>query len=197
MQMPKLSRGRALAYCAVVLVFLAVGGRFLLDPGAAPRDAVEAAASAGLEVEPAPPRRLVVHVVGAVRRPGLYELEEGSRVAAAIELAGGVKSKAALELVNLAAPVADGQQIVVPTRLERAELASAHGGIGPPTGGPVRLNSATLDELDSLPGVGPVTAQKILDYREKNGGFRTLDELDAIPGIGPARLEQLREVVQL
>lgn len=194
MQMPQVSRGRALAYAAAILVILAVGGRFVLGPDAGTRPG--AALAAQLEVEPAPARKLVVHVVGEVRRPGLYELEEGSRVAAAVELAGGPKPKAALELLNLAAPVGDGQQIVVPARQEGAEQALPSGGARA-AGGPVRLNSASLAELDTLPGVGPVTAQKILDYREKHGGFRALDELDAIPGIGPARLEQLKEVVQL
>jgi len=197
MQMPKISRGRALAYGVAVLGLLALGGRFLLESGPGPRAGADVAVSAALETEPAPPRKLVVHVVGAVRRPGLYELDEGSRVAAAIELAGGAKPKAALELVNLAAPVGDGQQVVVPARQEGPEPPLELGEAGLAAQGPVRLNSATLEELDSLPGVGPVTAQKILDYREKHGGFRTLDELDAIPGIGPARLAQLREVVQL
>ena len=192
-----MSRNRALAYGTAVLVLLAVGGRFLLDSGTARQGEAEAASSAALEVEPAPLRKLVVHVVGAVRRPGLYELEEGSRVAAAIELAGGSKPKAALELVNLAAPVADGQQIVVPARQERSGPSPPLRGEERAPSGPVHLNSATLEELDALPGVGPVTAQNILDYRTDHGGFRTLDELDAIPGIGPARLARLKEVVQL
>ena len=193
-----MSRNRALAYGTAVLVLLAVGGRFLLDSGTARRgDARAASSSALVEVEPTAPRKLVVHVVGAVRRPGLYELEEGSRVAAAIELAGGSKPKAALELVNLAAPVADGQQIVVPARQERSGLSPPLRGEARTASGPVHLNSATLEELDALPGVGPVTAQNILDYRTDHGGFRTLDELDAIPGIGPARLARLKEVVQL
>jgi len=195
--MPQISRGRALLYGVVVLVVLVVGGRFLVESSPEPRAGAAVSGTAALEAEPASPRKLVVHVVGAVRRPGLYELEEGSRVAAAIALAGGAKPKAALELVNLAAPVSDGQQVVVPTRPERGEPTPARGEAGSLAGGPVHLNSATLEELDSLPGVGPVTAQKILDYRQDHGGFRAVDELDAIPGIGPARLEQLREVVQL
>jgi len=197
MRMPQISRGRALAYGVAVLVLLAVGGRFLVESGSGPRAGAVVAVSTALQAENAPRRKLVVHVVGAVRRPGLYELEEGSRVADAIDLAGGAKPKAALELVNLAAPVADGQQVVVPARPEPGEPAPVHGDPRSPPSGPVHLNSATLEELDSLPGVGPVTAQKILDYREQHGGFRAFDELDAIPGIGPARLEQLREVVQL
>nr|MBA2536885.1 helix-hairpin-helix domain-containing protein [Actinomycetota bacterium] len=110
--------------------------------------------------------------------------------------------RAALELVNLAAPVADGQQVVVPLRTRTAATAGAAPGEGSasgtaPAGGPVHLNSATLEELDTLPGVGPVTAQQILDYRTAKGAFSSIEELDAVPGIGPARLEQLRPLVAL
>jgi competence protein ComEA len=138
--------------------------------------------------------RIVVDVVGAVRRPGLYRLSEGDRVADALSHAGGATRRAQLELVNLAAPVSDGEQIVVP---RRGAVASAGGGAGAPgaPAGPVHLNTATLEQLDALPGVGPVTAQKILDYRQEHGAFGSVDELDAIPGIGPARLEQLRDLV--
>jgi competence protein ComEA len=120
-------------------------------------------------------------------------LPQGSRVADAVARAGGATRRADVALVNLAAPLADGTQVVVPVR------AAAAGGGGPASpaapAGPVHLNSATLDQLDALPGVGPVTAQKILDYRQQHGAFTSVDELDAIPGIGPARLEQLRKLV--
>ena len=137
---------------------------------------------------------LVVDVVGAVRRPGLYRLPSGSRVADALARAGGATAKAQVDLVNLAAPIADGEQIVVP----RKGQATAAGGGSPPasaTAGPVHLNTSTLEQLDALPGVGPVTAQKILDYRQQHGAFASVDELDAVPGIGPARLEQLKDLV--
>ena len=137
------------------------------------------------------PAPLVVHVVGAVRRPGLYRLRQGARIADAIARAGGATRRAQLSLVNLAAPLADGVQIVVPARAAAGAAAPA----GQPSG-PVHLNTATLEELDALPGVGPVTAQKILDYRQQHGVFANVDELDAIPGIGPARLDQLRDLVQ-
>jgi competence protein ComEA len=136
--------------------------------------------------------KLVVHVVGAVRRPGLYRLPDRSRISDAVARAGGATRKADLSAVNLAAPVSDGVQVVVPVR---ATPAGADGAEAPAAAsGPVHLNTATLEELDALPGVGPVTAQKILDYRQQHGAFSSIDELDAIPGIGPARLEQLREV---
>jgi competence protein ComEA len=118
----------------------------------------------------------------------------------AIARAGGGGPDAALELVNLASPVADGQQIVVPVRGEEGEAGQPGGegsASGSAPGAKVHLNSATLEQLDTLPGVGPVTAQQILDYRTANGAFSSVDELDAVPGIGPARLEQLRPLVDL
>jgi competence protein ComEA len=187
--MPEISRGRALAYILALLAVLGLGGRYLLDrTPAEPKPAAHA-----LEVEPPPARKLVVHVVGAVRAPGLYELAEGSRIDDAIERAGGPKPKASLDLVNLAAPVADGQQVVVPVRGEPAGAGSATA----MSGGKVHLNSATLEDLDSLPGIGPVTAQEILDYRAEHGAFQSIEELDAVPGIGPARLADLKTLVEL
>lgn len=140
----------------------------------------------------ATPAQIVVDVVGAVRHAGLYRLPQGSRIADAIERAGGATKQADVALVNLAAPVADGTQIVVPAR---AAAAAGGGTAAGAPAGPVHLNTATLGDLDALPGVGPVTAQKILDYRQQHGAFSSVDELDAIPGIGPARLEQLRDLV--
>jgi len=135
-----------------------------------------------------------VDVVGAVRRPGLYRVRTGERVADAVARAGGPTRKADLELINLAALVADGEQVVVPRRGAAGAVAAGAGGSAP-TNGPVHLNSATLEQLDALPGVGPVTAQKIVTYRTEHGAFRSVDELDAVPGIGPARLSDLRPLV--
>ena len=135
--------------------------------------------------------RLVVHVVGAVRRPGLFRLVEGSRVADAVTRAGGPTPKAELSAVNLAAPLADGQQVLVPAR----GAAAAAGGAGPAAGTKVSLGAATVEQLDELPGIGPVTAEKIVDWRAAHGPFRSVEDLDDVPGIGPARIEQLRELV--
>lgn len=191
--MPPVSRRRALAYLALVLALLGLGGRSFLGEG---DDAPAHPKQMALVSEPALVRKVLVHVVGAVRAPGLYELPEDSRVDDAIREAGGAKAKAALELVNLAAPVADGQQVVVPVG-GGAAAAAAAGSSGSTTGAKVHLNSATLEDLDALPGIGPVTAQKILDYRTAHGAFQSVDELDAVPGIGPARLAQLKPLVDL
>lgn len=205
MQMPDISRRRALAYAAAVLAVFALAGRLLAPAPRAPADGAPTAAQ--LEAAPEPQRKLVVHVVGAVERPGLYRLDDGSRVDDAIQGAGGATGRASLAGVNLAAPVADGQQIVVPVRAPAAATApatsaTAAGGAGAEGAGTapiarVHLNSATLEQLDALPGVGPVTAQNIIDYRTENGAFGSVEELDAVAGIGPARLEQLKELVDL
>lgn len=206
MRMPQISRARALAYALAVLVVLVLGGRFALAGDERGADVVATAPTAEsveptgglIEAESPPARVLLVHVVGAVRKPGLYRLPEGSRVADALERAGGTRSRAALELVNLASPVADGQQVVVPLSGKAGGTAPAGGQV--PAGGspqPVLLNSATLEELDTLPGVGPVTAQKILDYRTEHGAFGSVEELDAVPGIGPATLAELTPLVGL
>jgi competence protein ComEA len=190
--MPELSvsRTHALAGAAVLLVVLVLAGRFLLGAGAATSsDAAVALGAEPIRATPAPP--VVVHVVGAVQAPGLYRLGRGKRVADALARAGGAAPKADLALINLAAFVSDGQQIVVPARAPPGAAPAA----GEAAGGPVHLNSATLEQLDALPGVGPVTAQKIVDYREEHGAFSSVRELDAVPGIGPARLEQLTELV--
>jgi competence protein ComEA len=195
MDLSSLSRGRAIAGALLLIVALFLGGRYLAGAGAAEeRPAGVEPASGELQAEPAP--RLIVHVVGAVRRPGLYRLAHGSRIADALRRAGGATRRADLSLVNLAAPVSDGTQVVVPRRV--AAGATGDGGGTPAAGaagGPVHLNTATVEQLDELPGVGPVTAQKIVDWREQHGAFSSVDDLDAIPGIGPARLEQLRELV--
>ena len=192
MQLPDISRRRALAYVLALLAALSLAGRVALrDERPAP-----AAAPVSLRAEAPPARKVIVHVVGQVYTPGLYSLPDGSRVDDAIKRAGGPRPRAALALVNLAAPVADGQQVVVPSTREAAQ-ALAGGALAGGAGGRVHLNSATLDQLDELPGIGPVTAQKILDYRSEHGAFGSVEELDAVPGIGPATLDELRDLVDL
>jgi competence protein ComEA len=193
MQMPQISRGRALAYVVALLLGLTFAGRVVFHTGAR---AHPRAAPVAMKAAQAPARKVLVHVVGAVRKPGLYRLTEGSRIDDAIKAAGGAKPRADLQLINLAAPVADGQQVFVAVRGSEAPAGSSAAGSSA-AGGHVHLNTATLEELDTLPGVGPVTAQKILDYRNEHGAFKSVDELDAVPGIGPARLAELKKVVDL
>ena len=197
---PRLSVGRRRL---AALVLFAVVGLVVVwrhaNPGAP-------AAGAALPVAPLRPsapavpaavggraRPLVVDVVGAVRRPGLYRLPRGSRVAAAIARAGGLTRRAERTAVNLAAPLADGEQVVVAARGSPATDAGVAGGGA--SSGPVSLSSASAEQLDTLPGVGPVTAQKIVAYRQEHGPFTSVAQLDAIPGIGPARLDELRGLV--
>lgn len=190
----KLPRRQTATLLIVCVVILALVGKRLAAAGTVRAPAAQAVSlteqRAGGGAAGAP--RLVVYVVGAVRRAGLVRLSEGARVADALERAGGPTRRADLALVNLAAPVADGQQIVVPARVQpeaggAAAAASASA--------KVSLASATLDQLDELPGIGPVTAQKIVDWRQTHGPLRSVDDLDAIPGIGPTRVEQLRDLV--
>jgi competence protein ComEA len=187
------TRRRLAAGALLLALALFVGGRHVLRAGVPAQAAAPAVPAVAIRADQGP--QLVVHVVGAVHRPGLYRLPSRSRVADAVTRAGGPTRRAVLSLVNLSGPRSVGTQVVVPVRAS----PSAAGGAGNPSApagpaGPVHLNSATLEQLDSLPGVGPVTAQKILDYRQKHGAFSSLDELDAIPGIGEARIEQLRDV---
>jgi competence protein ComEA len=191
-QLPDISRRRALAYVLALLAVLFLAGRVAFRH----ESPAPVSAPMNLRAEQPPVRKVVVHVVGQVFKPGLYSLPDGSRVDDAIKRAGGPKPKAALALVNLAAPVADGQQVVVPSNREAAQ-ALAGGSVAEGAGGRVHLNSATLDQLDELPGIGPVTAQKILDYRSEHGAFGSVEELDAVPGIGPATLDELRDLVDL
>jgi competence protein ComEA len=191
-----LQRRRLLLAAAGSLALILLLGRFVLGAGTTTTAApLPLPPAAGAGVTGLPSSRVVVDVVGAVRRPGLYRLARGSRIADALTRAGGATTKADLAQVNLAAPLADGEQVLVPRRGAGVVPPGAGSGTAAGPAAPVQLSTATLEQLDSLPGVGPVTAQKILDYRQEHGAFQSVDELDAVPGIGPKRLEQLRELV--
>jgi competence protein ComEA len=192
-----LSRSQALAVAVLALVAVFAAARFL---GGGKPASLEGASTGSLPPLTTPAATavtaatiLVVDVAGAVRRPGLYRLPAGSRIADAVARAGGMSRRAAPASVNLAAPLADGEQVLVPS-LGAASVARAASG-GPSPSAPVDLNSATVEQLDALPGIGPVTAQKIVDYRTQHGPFTSVDDLDAIPGIGPSRIENLRGLV--
>lgn len=139
------------------------------------------------------PTRAVVYVVGAVHRPGVYTLKEGQRVRDAVARAGGPTAAADLAAVNLAGRIVDAQQVVVPT-----QAAIVTGGAPPAAAAApvVSLSTATVEQLDTLDGVGPATAEKIVAYRTEHGGFRALEELAEVPGIGPKKLEGLRGQLQ-
>ena len=144
-------------------------------------------------------RSVVVHVAGAVRSPGVYRMRPSARVDDAVARAGGPTPRADLSQVNLAAKVEDGRQVLVPRRVPAAAAAPAPAGMSAPPGQPavpINLNTATLEQLDTLPGVGPATGQKIIDYREQHGGFGSVDELGEVPGIGDVRLAALRDQVR-
>jgi len=226
-----LSRRQILAYAAVAVVVVAVGVRYVvlprqagpsraeavvLAPVTAPSSGAEGGGSggstggaggAGQAPAAAPTPDVVVYVCGAVRAPGVVRLPAGARVTDALEIAGGPTAKAELAAVNLAAPVVDGQQIVVPEKgaagavaVEPGSGAAATGGLASAggAGSPaalVNINTATLEELDALDGVGPSTAQKIIDYRTANGGFKTVDEIKEVPGIGDAKFAAMQDSI--
>ena len=204
--MPALTftRRQALSLAALALLGVFAAAHFLggragstSSPSSADVPALAApSATSTPAVSTTAPSVLVVDVAGAVRRPGLYRLPEGSRIADAIARAGGATPHAETALVNLAAPLADGEQVLVPSASVAgvAAAAAAPSGAPSPTA-PVDLNSATAEQLDALPGVGPVTAQKIVDYRTQHGPFTSVDDLDAIPGIGPAKIADLQGLV--
>lgn len=173
--------------------------------------------------EPSKPETLCIHVAGRVHSPGLYQLPPDSRVNDAIKAAGGHLDDADLETINLAQELADGQQVYIAPKGQVAPptVSTVVGDSSPtPEAGPamptvetkessgpqklknpgqgrVNINSAGLDELQRLPGVGPATARKILDYRTEHGRFHSVDELEEVSGIGPAKLAQMRPFVAL
>lgn len=196
---------------AVLLV--AVTSWWLLRPGRLPveatlpraattapgtgRSTTTAAGPGAAPITAAPP--LVVQAAGAVARPGVYRLPDGARVADLVDAAGGPAPDADLDRVALAARLVDGQRVAVPRRGEATAPEPAAGAAGTPAAtapsGPVDLNTATVADLDRLPGVGPATAAAIVAYREQHGPFRTVDDLTEVPGIGPSKLAALRDLV--
>ena len=194
--MAHLSRSQILVYGAVAVALLLLGARWIksADDGSSPGEVSFAESSGGggsAPVSAGSGRDVVVHVAGAVREPGVYRLPPGSRVTDAVQRAGGATRPDAVEGINLAALVTDGQQIVVP-RAGGAASASAGGG----SEGPISLGSATVEELDTIEGIGPVTAQNIVDHRDEQGGLSSVEDLDQISGIGPATMESLRGALQ-
>lgn len=201
--MPDWSRSQVVVYGAVAVALLLVGARAIRAEGSggttyssAPSSGVSSArsgegggfsiATEGVDV--------VVDVAGAVRRPGVYRLPAGARVIDALERAGGLSAGALPEAINRAARLADGQQVVVPERGADGAAVAATGAAA--EDGPISLGSATLEQLDTIEGIGPVTAQKIVEFRDQHGGLSSVEQLDEVSGIGPATMESLRARLQ-
>jgi competence protein ComEA len=190
-----LSRGEIAGLVVVLVAVLGGAGlwyaRSLPKPVTIEQEGPGSGAASAVSPSPAP--SLIVDVAGAVRRPGVYEFGEGDRVIDAIEQAGGPLAKADLSLLNLAAPLTDGTQILVPKT-------------GPPGAGPVargsgaaggllKINTASATDLEELSGIGEVLAATIVEYRDQNGPFASVDDLEDVSGIGPATLEEIRDQV--
>jgi competence protein ComEA len=198
-----LSRSQLLVYGAVAVALLLVGARAIRAGGgeeASYASGAEAPAgesagggegSASFSLGGGGPD-VVVDVTGAVRRPGVYRLPAGARVTDAVERAGGAAGDAQLEGINLAARLSDGQQVLVPGRLPGG---GAVAGVAAEDG-PISLGSATVEQLETIDGVGPVTAADILEFRDQHGGLSSVDQLDDVSGIGPATMEALRGRLQ-
>lgn len=193
------------AYAAVAFVLVLVAAR-LLRTGGAETDGSRVSLASPPAGSPhgraaARPRLLVVDVAGEVRRPGVYRVPAGSRADAAVQRAGGVTRRGERAAVNLAMPLHDGQQIVVPRHGAAPTPAGAAGSAGSVVPGsapaqPISLATATVEQLDTLDGIGPTLAGRIIEYREAHGGFRSIDELRQVDGIGDKRFESLRKSVQ-
>jgi competence protein ComEA len=193
--MPELSRTQVVVYGAVAVALLLVGARAIrAEEGGrsfAVESAAEAAGTGGFSVSSSA-GDVIVDVTGAVRRPGVYRMPAGARVIDAIERAGGAAGDAALEGINRAARLADGQQVVVPeSRSGGAVVAGAA-----EEEGPISLGTATAEQLEEIEGIGPVTAGKIVEYRDQHGGLASVEQLDEVSGIGPATMESLRARLQ-
>jgi competence protein ComEA len=189
-----ISPQRLAVYAAVAIAVLVIGWRS--QSGSPPTAYPEPAAATATSTDSsAAPEVVVVDVVGAVRRPGVYRLPGAARVLDAVHKARP-SGRADLAGLNLAARLADGEQVVVPAR-GGGGGAAAVAPVPGSTDAPVHLNSATLEQLESLDGIGPALAQRIIDYRTMHGGFHSLEELDNVSGFGPARMAALHDHVAL
>jgi len=202
--MPELSRAQIAVYGAIAVALLLVGARAVRGEGGADASFAAGAPSGGSSSGPSSSGGsggdfaisgeagdVVVDVTGAVEDPGVYRLPAGSRVDDAVRRAGGATARAELEAVNLAAKLADGQQVVVP-----GPGGSAVGAGAGAEDGPISLGTATVEQLDTIDGIGPVTAEDIIAFRDEHGGLSSVDQLDQLSGIGPATMEALRSRLQ-
>ena len=190
--MPELSRSQLIVYGAVAVALLLVGARAIRVDGGSGTAGSGVAAGGGddFSVEGGG-GDIVVDVAGAVGRPGVYRMPAGARVVDAVKRAGGASAGAVLEAINRAARLSDGQQVVVPTRAAGTAAAGQAA-----ASGPIGLGGATVEQLETIDGIGPVTAQKIVEYRDQHGGLSSVEQLDDVSGIGPATMESLRARLQ-
>jgi competence protein ComEA len=196
-RVPDLDPRRLALVAAVALAIVVLGVRHMAgraQGASAPAQTLPVQPSAG-SADAEGGGLVTVHVAGAVRSPGVYRLRRGSRVDDAVRRAGGAVRRADLSAVNLAAPLEDGRQIVVPMRAPKSDVGGGSASVAPAVPAKVNLNTATAEQLDTLAGVGPATAAKILAHREQHGAFGSVEELGDVPGIGERRLEALRELV--
>jgi len=196
--MGELSRSQIVVYGAIAVALLLVGVRAIgrehgsSDAAFGSSPASHGSSSFGVSQEGG--RDVVVDVAGAVRRPGVYRLPAGARVTDAVQRAGGSSGSALLDQINLAARLGDGQQVVVPERTPGVAASGASATTSDDA--PISLGSATAEQLDTIEGIGPVTAQDIIGFRDQKGGLSSIDQLDQISGIGPATMEALRKRLQ-
>jgi competence protein ComEA len=193
--MPELSRSQIAVYGAVAVALLLLGARAIRAEGNSQATSFSSGGGREITIDSSGSGNdVVVDVTGAVERPGVYRLPAGARVTDAVQRAGGANGGALLEAINLAARLADGQQVVVPTRGPAGAPLAAVGTTSEE--GPISLGTATVEQLDTIDGIGPVTAQDIIDFRDQHGGLSSIDQLDQVSGIGPATMESLRARLQ-
>ena len=189
--MPEVSRSQLLIYAVIAVAVLLVGARWIRSSGGGSAGGSELSFAADSSHVVECTGYGVVHVAGDVARPGVYRLPAGSRVTDAVRRAGGFAAGANRDAINLAARLSDGQQVVVPG----PGTLAASSGPGAQTG-PISLGSATVEQLDGVDGIGPVTAQKIIEFRDQHGGLSSIAQLDEVDGIGPSTMETLRAALQ-
>jgi competence protein ComEA len=181
-------------FIGILLGLLLAGGIWL---------AARAPEGESVQLRPAPTSEPIqVHIAGAVVRPGLYDLPEDSRVMDAVEVAGGFVAEADKNSINLAARLEDAQRLDIPyvagyiPDVEQGFVVISEGTPSPLAGEElVNINTASLEELDTLPGIGPTTAQKIIDYREENGPFATIEDIVNVSGIGAVTYEEIKDLI--
>jgi competence protein ComEA len=187
---PELSRSQLAIYAVIAVAVLIVGARWIRSGDGGSAGGAELSFTADSSPSRDTNQDVVVHVAGTVRRAGVYRLPAGSRVTDAVKRAGGFAAGANQDAINLAARLSDGQQVVVPG--PGATAASSADG----QSGPVSLGSATAEQLDGIEGIGPVTAQKIIEFRDQHGGLSSVEQLDQVDGIGPSTMRTLRSSLQ-